>query len=290
MSNLPQKDQKVKALIKLMENDAVSNRFKELQKEKAAQYTTSIVNTVKASDKLLDCDRNQLLGEVFKAAALDLMIEPALGHACIIPFKTKGKYVANFIIQIRGWIQLAQRSGQIVTLNVASVYEDEIERYDPIFEEVVFKKPYPENPMRDDPKKDPVGYVAKVLLKSGFKKMIYWTRSRVMKHAIQYVPSWDKQNKCFYKNSFWDTNFNEQAQKTVLKQLISRWCPVSTDLAKALSDDETLPPIDDQRTPEPTPTPEPKKEAPKAKPKPKAPKPQDADVIDNDDDDPFGDD
>jgi len=274
----------VTSLIKLTKSDAVVGRMKELLHEKAPEFLTSMINTVKSNPLLLECDQQKLMAEVFKAAVLDLTIEPSLGQSCIVPFKNwkTGEQIPTFIVEVKGWVQLAQRSGKIKSVNLATVYEDEIKKYNPILETIEFKEDIPENSMRDDPKVDPIGYYADFTLLNGFFKQTYWTRKRVMNHAIRYVPSWDKKNLCFYKNSFWEKDFDSQGKKTVLKQLLSRWAPISTRVLSVLKDDEK--PIVEQPnlTPEPEPKVIPENKRPEAKKvEKKAPKPKDKDVIDN---------
>jgi phage RecT family recombinase len=62
------------------------------------------------------------------AASLDLPINSNLGHSFIIPYNTKqkdGSYkqMAQYIIGYKGFIQLAQRSGQFLTISAKPVYE-----------------------------------------------------------------------------------------------------------------------------------------------------------------------
>ncbi len=77
-----------------------------------------------------------------QATALDLPLDPNLGFAYVIPYKTTGRGApdAQFQIGAKGFIQLAIRSGQFKTLNVSEVKEGEIVDENLITGEITFKK------------------------------------------------------------------------------------------------------------------------------------------------------
>ncbi|MGL5916846.1 MAG: recombinase RecT, partial [Culicoidibacterales bacterium] len=57
---------------------------------------------------------------------------------------------------------------------------------------------------------------------------VYWSREKVVAHKQQFSKA---------RNSPWDSNFNEMAKKTVLKDVL-KYAPKSTELARATSADE----------------------------------------------------
>src|SRR3990167_9430947 len=112
----------VRAMLQATE---VQKRFEQVMgdKTKAAQFIASLSTLVYANDRLKQCEPNTIIASAIQAAALDLPIDPNLGHAHIVPY---GKQ-ARFQIGWKGYVQLALRSGQYISLNVDHVYEGEIE-------------------------------------------------------------------------------------------------------------------------------------------------------------------
>jgi phage RecT family recombinase len=60
------------------------------------------------------------------AATLYLPVNKDLGFAWIVPYKGQ----ASFQLGYKGYVQLAQRSGQYENINVTEVYEGELEQFD----------------------------------------------------------------------------------------------------------------------------------------------------------------
>jgi recombination protein RecT len=251
MSNLP-------VIIKMSENDNIVNRVKSLLKDEAGSFIASVINISRGSETLQLCDPVALWGAAIKSAAVKLPIEPALGYACIVPFKNSKtqKYEPSFIIQVKGLIQLALRTGQYKEIMTSAIYEDEIVSYDPIRDKVKLVDKMPENPKRYDGKSKPVGYYASFELLNGFSKESYWDLAKIMNHVSLYVPTWDKKKKEFYYGSFWTKNFDRMAEKTVLKYILSGWGLMSVEMVKAVQNDESesidanVPPANDPNIPD----------------------------------------
>lgn len=74
--------------------------------------------------KLAQCDQTSFLGAIMQCAALGLEPGGALGHCYLIPFdnKRQNRTEVQFIVGYRGMIDLARRSGQIVSLSARVVY------------------------------------------------------------------------------------------------------------------------------------------------------------------------
>jgi len=76
------------------------------------------MTAIQTTPKLMACTSQSLLACVVECAALGLEPGP-LGHAYLVPYKE----TCTLIIGYRGLIDLARRSGQIVTLQAHVVYE-----------------------------------------------------------------------------------------------------------------------------------------------------------------------
>lgn len=68
---------------------------------------------------------------------------------------------------------------------------------------------------------------------NGFKKAIYWSKAKMEAHATQY--SMGYRAKKGY--TFWEKDFDSMAMKTMLRQLISKYGIMSTELQNAFEGD-----------------------------------------------------
>jgi len=109
----------------LMSQDAIQKKFKEVLKDKAPGFTSSVLSLVNNDKALAEAEPMSILTGAMVAATLDLPLDKNLGYAYIIPFKEKqpnGAYIqkGQFILGYKGYIQLAQRSGRYKALNVTN--------------------------------------------------------------------------------------------------------------------------------------------------------------------------
>ena len=91
---------------------------------------------------------------------------------------------------------------------------------------------------------------------NGFRKCIYWSREKMLNHADTYSQAFSKDaydkiqngqiaDKDMWKHSsFWYKDFDSMAKKTLLRQLISKWGIMSTEMQQALADDSGIPAVD----------------------------------------------
>ena len=131
--------------------------------------------------------------------------------------------MVNGRIVDKGYIQLAQRSGQYRYINADMVYEGE---------EVSYNRVTGMLEIRGEAKSDnPVGYFAYFQLLNGFEKCVYWTKQKVESHAKRYSKAWSK------PDSPWHTNFDAMALKTVIRNIISKYGVMSVEFANAVAND-----------------------------------------------------
>lgn len=176
---------------------------------------------------LLNCNPESFLGAVLQCAQLGLEPGGALGHCYLLPFgngKAKdGRPNAQLIIGYRGMIDLARRSGQIVSICAYTVHEKDHFEWrlglDPDIQHV----PSPE---ADRGKMTYVYAVAK--LKGGGVQFEVMSRAEVEKVR--------KQSKAGSSGP-WVTHFDEMAKKTVIRRLF-KYLPVSIEAARAVDIDE----------------------------------------------------
>jgi len=85
---------------------------------------------------------------------------------------------------------------------------------------------------------------------NGFKKTMYWSKEKMLKHADRYSPAFNakvytsiesgKSEVSYKESSFWYKDFDGMAFKTMLRQLISKWGVMSVELESAFAKDETV--------------------------------------------------
>lgn len=203
---------------------------------KKGEFVANITTLVANDAKLQDCDARSVIFSALKATALDLPLDPNLGMAYVIPYNNRSKGIkeAQFQIGLKGFIQLAIRSGQFKIINVRDVRVGEIVGEDFISGEIQFKQV--EN--RED--KPIIGYVAYFRLLNGFEKMSYWTMNELDQHAMKYSQTYSSKNDYIRQSSKWWTDFDIMAKKTALKLLLSKYAPLSIQMQSAIKADQAV--------------------------------------------------
>ena len=220
-----------------MTSEGIKKKVNEIigSKEKGARFISSIVSAVSTNPQLGQCENASILSGALLGESLNLSPSPQLGRYYLVPFKDKSRgMVAQFILGYKGYLELAQRSGQYKDINVIEVKEGEYKGRDkftgnPTFEFIE------DDDVRDT--KETIGYMATFTLINGFTKTIYMTKKQMEEHALQYSNGYraDKKNKTAY--TFWTKDFDGMAFKTLLRQLISKWGIMSIDMQTAYEGD-----------------------------------------------------
>ena len=243
--------------------------------ERAKRFIASITSAVAVNPALQDCDAGTILAGALLGESLNLSPSPQLGQYYLVPFECKvkgpdgktlwaldergehikdssGKWLAvtekkaQFVLGYKGYIQLALRSGHYSDLDVMEIKEGEYLGKDSSTGKPRFKF------VEDDDERDAlpvIGYMAFFEYLNGFRKVIYWSKQKMMHHADTYSPAYSTEDhakiiageipeKDMWKySSFWYKNFDDMAKKTMLRQLISRWGVMSTELQRAFVQD-----------------------------------------------------
>jgi len=190
------------------------------------------LTTIRENPVLLDCDVQSLIGGVMQAAQLGL--EPGLlGHCYLVPFNRKRKDAlghevwskdVQFIIGYRGYISLAQRSGQLL-----SIYAEEVHEKDHFEWEYGLNERLSHKPASGD--RGPIThYYAYAMFKDGghaFKVM--------SKEDIE-----ERRQRSKAKDSGpWVTDYNAMARKTVIRALVP-FLPLSAEIVRGIQQDESI--------------------------------------------------
>lgn len=199
-------------------------RVEELLGDRSSQFMTSVASMVGSDDKLAKCEPVSLFMACLTAAALDLPINKNLGFAHIIPYGNE----AQFQMGWRGYVQLAQRTGQYKTISATEVYEGQL-----VTEDRLRGNTYDWDAQQSN---NVIGYVAIFVLTTGFEKELYMSVDQVRAHADKYSKAYNH-GKGYGP---WKDNFDAMALKTVIKMIISKWGPMSVDMQKAISVDSAV--------------------------------------------------
>lgn len=217
--------------------DNVKAKFAEIMGKRSTAFMTSVLQCVAQNSLLANANVNSIYQSAMMAAVLDLPINPNLGFAAIIPYKTKNKEtqqwedVAQFQVMAKGYNQLAMRSGQFKKLSQTDVREGEIKKRDRLTGDIEFQW------VEDDAvraKLPIIGYVAYFSLLNGFEKQNYMSVQEVKDHGLRYSQT--------YKKGFgtWVDSFDAMALKTVTKLLLSKWAPLSVEMQSAIITDQSV--------------------------------------------------
>ena len=217
--------------------DAVKTQINNIVGGKnGTRFITSIVSAVQTNPALQECTNQSILSAALLGETLNLSPSPQLSYFYMVPFNDtkRGCKVAQFQIGYKGLIQLAIRSGQYKKINVLSLKQGELEYFDPLNEEIKVKLMVDDWNTREQA--ETIGYYAMFELTNGFQKSMYWSKEQMENHALTYSQGY-KAKKGY---TFWEKSFDRMAEKTMLKQLLSRWGIMSTELMQAIDADETV--------------------------------------------------
>lgn len=217
---------KAPAIKDLIHNEEFVKKAQDTLGSGTQQFMSSILSLVNSDKLLANCNSYELYNCCLMAAALKLPFNKDLGQAWIVPFGGKPQLQIGW----KGFVQLAQRSGEFKTINASDVKEGEIDNIDRLSGEITF------NWIQDDAKRvkaETIGYFAYFKLSNGFEKTLYMTMAELEAHAKKYSQTYKK------GYGIWKDNFDAMAKKTVLKLILSRYAPLSVDMQRAIELDQS---------------------------------------------------
>ena len=216
--------------------DEIKRRVaKTLGSDRGQRFITAIVSAVNNNPQLAECNNDSIYSGALLGESLNLSPSPQLGHYYLVPFndKNKGK-VAQFQLGYKGYLQLAIRSGYYKKINVLDIKEGELIKYDPLNEEIEV------NLIEDEEAREKaktIGYYAMFEYTNGFKKTLYWSKSKMQEHAKKYSQGYRADLSKGTAYTFWSKDFDGMAFKTMLRQLISKWGIMSIEMQNAVEKD-----------------------------------------------------
>ena len=220
-----------------MNTPAMKKKFTDILHEKSDSFMGSLMTLVGGDNYLSQAEPMTIIASALKAATMDLPIDKNLGYAYVVPFnrseKVGNKWVkhneAQFILGYKGYIQLAQRSGQYKALNALAIYDGQLIDWNPLTEEFTFD-------YKAKVSDEVIGYVGFFELLNGFKKTVYWTKQEIESHRIKNSKAYDKEK----LSGAWVDNYDSMAIKTVLRNMLSKWGLLSVEMQSAITSDEKV--------------------------------------------------
>lgn len=239
MSQLPANQLAIKDFLT---SETAKNKLADILGKNSTSFITSVLQVVNDNTALQNADPKSIFNAICVSATLNLPINNNLGFAYIVPYSrnvivgqdNKGKNIwekrteAQFQLGYKGFIQLAQRSGQFKRINACAIYSDDSEQ--DVYQRLTSLLPKP-------PKGKPTGYIAYFELLNGYVAHLSMSIDELKAHAGKYSQS--------FKNGggVWKDHFEAMATKTVIKLLLSRQAPLSVDMQTAIQADQAV--IDD---------------------------------------------
>ena len=191
------------------------------------RFSRIAVSALSTTPKLAECHPMTFVGAMMTAAQLGLEPNTPLGQAYLIPYwngKTK-RLECQFQLGYKGMIDLAYRSGQIVSIQANVVYENDTFSYSYGLEPELRHVPS----MKD--RGAPCAVYAVFKTKDGGYGFQVMSWEDVMSHAQRFSKS--------FGSGPWQTNPEEMAKKTVLKKVL-KYAPLSSEFVKGAAADGTV--------------------------------------------------
>lgn len=184
------------------------------------------LGAMRTTPKLHQCSIESLFGAVVQCSQLGLEPNTPLGHAFLIPFENRriGKTEVQIVFGYKGLVDLARRSGQIVSISAHEVCENDRFEFEYGLDEKLSHRP-----AMLQPRGNVVAFYAVAKMVGGGHAFEVMSRQQIedIRDASQnYKFAKDK------NSTVWGQHFIEMGRKTVLRRLI-KYLPVSIELATA---------------------------------------------------------
>lgn len=200
---------------------------------------------VRKNPKLAKADQTSFAGAIMQCAQLGLEPGSAMGHAYLLPFDKsykegnswKKRTEVQLIIGYRGMLDLARRSGQILSISARVIYEKDQYAIGFGLEPVLNHVPA----WNEADRGAPLFFYAVAKLKDGgtqFEVMSVAEVNAIRDKSQGYQSALSKakeNNKA--PDTPWVNNYEEMGKKTVTRRLF-KWLPVSIEMQTAVGLDE----------------------------------------------------
>lgn len=194
----------------------------------AKRMMGTLMAEVRKDPNLLECDPRTVIGAMVEASRLGLEIGGTLGHAYMMAIKPRDSTkprTAQLVIGYRGMIDLARRSGAVVSIEARLVHEGDSFRYQLGLHPDIEHIPTDRRP-------GPVthAYAVARLVGGGVQFEVI---SRATIDEMQEAAALKDR----YRSGPWFTNPGEMAKKSVVRKLF-KFLPISVDVQRGVALDE----------------------------------------------------
>lgn len=190
------------------------------------------LGAMRTTPKLMQCTTESLFGAIVQCSQLGLEPNTPLGHAYLIPFEKKRKQGRDWVVEkvetqivlgYKGLIDLARRSGQVISISAHEVCRND--KFDYAFGLNERLEHIPASGERGEVTHF---YAVAKLVGGGhaFEVMTRQDVERIRDESQNYKFAQDK------AKTVWGQHFVEMGRKTVLRRLF-KYLPVSIELATA---------------------------------------------------------
>lgn len=200
-------------------------RFAEaVGKNAAGSYIQSALLAVSQNPQLMSCTPQSIMSSALRAATIQLFCEPSLGHAYLVPFRSKNGTTATLIIGYKGLYQLALRTRQYRFIDVCPIFKGENVEAERLTGKV--------NITGSKESMEVIGWLGGFRMINGFEKFLYMTVEEIHTHGKRYSRGYDR------PDGAWKTNPQEMEKKTVLRLLLSRYGYLDPKAMAVISTDD----------------------------------------------------
>lgn len=185
------------------------------------RFTRIALTALTQNPKLGACSPQSFVGALLTAAQLGLEPNTPLGQAYLIPYGNQ----CQFQIGYKGMLDLANRSGEIKSVEAHIVYENDEFDFAYGLTPKLTHKPAKTN------KGCPVWVYAVVHLAGDGYAFEVMSFEDCIAHGMRYSKT--------FKNGPWSTEPEQMAKKTVLKQVL-KYAPLKSEFTRSMVTDETV--------------------------------------------------
>ena len=243
----------------VLSSDSIQEQFRNALGERKDEFVASLISVYSKDKALQTCKQGDVVAQALKAATLHLPLDSALGFSYLVVYNNSVKErdangnevwarvpTPTFVLGYKGYIQLAQRSGQYRTINADVVYEGEMRRANKLTGEIDLSGERASDKV--------IGYFAYFRLVNGFEKTLFMSVQDMATCAKRYSPSISRtttvesliakaNETSATKKVGWEGNFTDMAIKTVLRRLLGKYGILSVEMQSAIVSD-----TDDEET------------------------------------------
>jgi recombination protein RecT len=185
------------------------------------------ITTIKTTPTLMQCSAPSLLGALMLSAQTGMEPGP-LGHAYLVPRKSRDRgWEVTWILGYKGIIELARRSGQILSIEAREVCERDEFDYEFGLDEKLVHRPY-----MDGDRGPIVAFWGLAKFKDGGHYFLVMSKADVDKAK-------ERSDAGRNNKGPWVTDYAAMGRKTVIRRM-APFLPLSPEQAQVIAHDETV--------------------------------------------------